>query len=97
MATTQGSKGKSRKNGGGAVDFADRRVDRAGGKGPAPAVELDQFERNLLGDLLAVIEEHEDPANPRIEREPVEVAGDVRAPVAEAHNTDAHQGVSHSA
>ena len=67
MATTRGSDGK-------AVDFADRRVDRANGAKPATAVELDQFERNLLGDLLAVIEEHEEPGHARIDRERVERA-----------------------
>jgi GTP pyrophosphokinase len=70
MATTQGSGGKD----GGGVDFAHRPVGHAQ-KPPAPAeVQLDQFERNLLGDLLAVIEEHENPAARRIDREPVERA-----------------------
>jgi GTP pyrophosphokinase len=67
MATTRGSDGK-------AVDFADRRVDRADGAAPSGLAGLDQYEQNLLGDLLAVIEEHEEPGRSRIDREAVERA-----------------------
>ena len=74
MATTRGTNGGPAGKDGGAVDFAHRRVDHAQATAEQPTIELDQFERNLLGDLLAVIEEHENPANPRIERGPVERA-----------------------
>jgi GTP diphosphokinase / guanosine-3',5'-bis(diphosphate) 3'-diphosphatase len=67
MATTKGSGGKP-------VDFDDRRVDRANGGQPAALDSLDQFERNLLGDLLAVIEEHEEPGRPPIDRKAIERA-----------------------
>src|SRR5687768_3222682 len=70
MATTRGAKGKD----GGGVDFAHRPVDHSRKRSKPAEVQLDQFERNLLGDLLAVIEEHESPSNPRIEQEPVERA-----------------------
>ncbi|HEX8645867.1 MAG TPA: bifunctional (p)ppGpp synthetase/guanosine-3',5'-bis(diphosphate) 3'-pyrophosphohydrolase, partial [Thermoleophilaceae bacterium] len=68
MATTRGSNGKS-------VEFADRRVDRANGAKPATVLaDLDQYEQNLLGDLLAVIEEHEEPGRRPIDRKAVENA-----------------------
>ncbi|MDQ3933437.1 MAG: bifunctional (p)ppGpp synthetase/guanosine-3',5'-bis(diphosphate) 3'-pyrophosphohydrolase [Actinomycetota bacterium] len=75
MATTEGKKKSGgRGNGAAAVDFAHRRVDHAEGGSAPPAIELDQFERNLLGDLFAVIEEHDDSGSPRIERDPIERA-----------------------
>jgi guanosine-3',5'-bis(diphosphate) 3'-pyrophosphohydrolase len=39
-----------------------------------PAAKLDSFERALLGDLFAVIEEHAGPGSPEIERAEVERA-----------------------
>jgi GTP diphosphokinase / guanosine-3',5'-bis(diphosphate) 3'-diphosphatase len=74
MATTKGSNGRSGGRDGAAVDFADRRVDRAKTAVAPPTIELDQFERNLLADLFAVIEEHEDSGFPRLEREPIQRA-----------------------
>jgi GTP pyrophosphokinase len=58
------------------VDFAHRQVDQAAeSTGTAAALELNEFERGLLGDLFAVIEEHDDadPAR-RIDRDQVQRA-----------------------
>jgi GTP diphosphokinase / guanosine-3',5'-bis(diphosphate) 3'-diphosphatase len=74
MATTKRRDGASNGKDGGTVDFADRRVDRAKAAITLPEGELDQFERNLLADLFAVIEEHEESGFPRLEREPIERA-----------------------
>jgi GTP diphosphokinase / guanosine-3',5'-bis(diphosphate) 3'-diphosphatase len=88
MAKASGSKSDSKSNGGasggkGAVDFAERRVDRAprakpakngGRQAGAATAKLDKLEQNLLGDLLAVIEEHEVSETPRIDRGLVERA-----------------------
>src|SRR5437588_860956 len=58
-----------------AVDYAHRPVDQAAATTEhAAAVELNEFERGLLGDLFAVIEEHDDPRRPGIDREAVEHA-----------------------
>jgi GTP diphosphokinase / guanosine-3',5'-bis(diphosphate) 3'-diphosphatase len=57
--------------------FAERtRVGAAaGGNGSAPAaIELNEFERGLLGDLFAVIEEHAGDAADQIDRKQVEHA-----------------------
>src|SRR3954468_7823432 len=69
------------KNGGGrtrapqeTTDFAHRQVDQARtatAERPA-ALELNELERGLLGDLFAVIEEHDDAG--RIDRDAVERA-----------------------
>src|SRR5947208_2260667 len=57
------------------VEFARRPVDDAAADGAgAKAVELNEFERGLLGDLFAVIEEHDDPKHGRIDRDAVEHA-----------------------
>jgi GTP pyrophosphokinase len=74
MATTKGSNGRANGADGAGVDFADRRVDRAQAAVAPPSIELDQFERNLLADLFAVIEEHEVSGFPRLEREPIQRA-----------------------
>jgi guanosine-3',5'-bis(diphosphate) 3'-pyrophosphohydrolase len=73
MATTRSPKGPAGDDGA-AVDFAHRQVDHAESTAAPAAIELDQFERNLLGDLFAVIEEHDDPASPRLDRDPIERA-----------------------
>src|SRR6185312_9272288 len=60
-----------------AVDFAHKPVDSAGPHPPAagPATDaLTDFERGLLGDLLAVIEEHSSDAAENIDRNLVERA-----------------------
>src|SRR5437870_4073628 len=57
------------------VDFARRPVDEAAGStAGTKTVELNEFERGLLGDLFAVIEEHDDPARGHIDRDQVERA-----------------------
>src|SRR5438132_9938780 len=58
-----------------AVDFAHRPVDQAAATTEhGAAVELNEFERGLLGDLFAVIEEHDDASARRIDRALVERA-----------------------
>ncbi|MBV9212792.1 MAG: HD domain-containing protein, partial [Actinobacteria bacterium] len=57
------------------LDFARRPVDEAAdARGVTRTVELNEFERGLLGDLFAVIEEHDDPRRGRIDRGAVERA-----------------------
>src|SRR5205807_9054230 len=57
------------------VDFARRPVDEAAGSAAGTkTVELNEFERGLLGDLFAVIEEHDSPARGHIDRDQVERA-----------------------
>src|SRR5439155_26317251 len=56
------------------VDFARRPVDEAGSAAGTKTVELNEFERGLLGDLFAVIEEHDSPARGHIDKEQVERA-----------------------
>ncbi|TML38154.1 MAG: bifunctional (p)ppGpp synthetase/guanosine-3',5'-bis(diphosphate) 3'-pyrophosphohydrolase [Actinobacteria bacterium] len=57
------------------VDFARRPVDEAAGStAGTKTVELNEFERGLLGDLFAVIEEHDSPARGHIDRDQVERA-----------------------
>src|SRR4029077_18386953 len=47
-------------------------VDAAQATRPAgPAHALDAYERELLGDLFAVIEEHSGPGSPEIDRDEV--------------------------
>ena len=56
--------------------FEHQAVGEASATGaPAgPEARLNDFERELLGDLFAVVEEHAEEAAQRIEREPVEQA-----------------------
>jgi GTP pyrophosphokinase len=55
--------------------FDRKPVGSAHAGGPAgPAHQLDGFERELLGDLFAVIEEHAGPGSPTIDRAEVERA-----------------------
>jgi GTP diphosphokinase / guanosine-3',5'-bis(diphosphate) 3'-diphosphatase len=59
------------------LDFEHKPVDKAGPHAPAagPATDaLTDFERGLLGDLLAVIEEHSSDAAQEINRDSVERA-----------------------
>src|SRR5438067_1417008 len=56
------------------VEFARRPVDEATGGDSPKTLELNEVERGLLGDLFAVIEEHDDPRRPSIDREAVEHA-----------------------
>jgi len=59
----------------GAQLFEHRPVDQAPPHGPAgPAAKLDDDERTLLGDLLAVIEEHSSEAAEAVDRDAVERA-----------------------
>jgi GTP diphosphokinase / guanosine-3',5'-bis(diphosphate) 3'-diphosphatase len=54
------------------LDFDHKPVDRAGPHEPAAiTAEVTEFERGLLGDLLAVIEEHSGDAALEIDREAV--------------------------
>src|SRR5919204_3763155 len=57
------------RDGAAAVDFAHRPVDqaRAAAAPHTAAVELNDFERGLLGDLFAVIEEHDEASAQRID------------------------------
>ena len=65
-----------------AVDYAHRPVDQAAATTEhTAAVELNEFERGLLGDLFAVIEEHDDASARRIDRALVERAFVFRARV----------------
>jgi len=58
-----------------AVDYAHRPVDQAAATTEhTAAVELNEFERGLLGDLFAVIEEHDDASARRVDRALVERA-----------------------
>jgi guanosine-3',5'-bis(diphosphate) 3'-pyrophosphohydrolase len=59
-----------------ASDFEHRRVDQAAGDGGpvAATVELNDFERGLLSDLFAVIEEHAGDAVEQIDRGMIERA-----------------------
>ncbi|HET8673728.1 MAG TPA: bifunctional (p)ppGpp synthetase/guanosine-3',5'-bis(diphosphate) 3'-pyrophosphohydrolase [Thermoleophilaceae bacterium] len=58
-----------------AVDFDHKPVDRAAPHAPAAVIaDVTDFERGLLGDLLAVIEEHSADAALEIDREAVERA-----------------------
>src|SRR5436305_1668593 len=73
-ATTRGgaSKSKSRSKN---VEFARRPVDDAeAGTDSRKKLELTEVEQGLLGDLFAVIEEHDDPKRARIDRDAVERA-----------------------
>src|SRR5438874_3109170 len=56
------------------VDIARRPVDEAGSAAGTKTVELNEFERGHLGDLFAVIEEHDSPARGHIDRDQVERA-----------------------
>ncbi|HKN94242.1 MAG TPA: HD domain-containing protein, partial [Thermoleophilaceae bacterium] len=57
------------------VDFDHKPVDRAGPHAPAAvSADVTEFERGLLGDLLAVIEEHSADAALTIDRDAVERA-----------------------
>src|SRR5438874_6534507 len=56
------------------VDIARRPVDEAGSAAGTKTVELNEFERGLLGDLFAVSEEHDSPARGHIDRDQVERA-----------------------
>jgi guanosine-3',5'-bis(diphosphate) 3'-pyrophosphohydrolase len=75
-ARADGGKRRRRAKGDGAAvaldapSFEHRQVDEAAGNGgPAPAtIELNDFERSLLGDLFAVVEEHAGDAVSRIDR-----------------------------
>src|SRR5436309_2639215 len=73
-ATTRGgaSNSKSRSKN---VEFARRPVDDAeAGTDSGKKLELTEVEQGLLGDLFAVIEEHDDPKRARIDRDAVERA-----------------------
>ncbi len=77
-----GGNGKRRDDGGPAVaavsapvDFDHKPVDKAGPHAPAAvSADVTEFERGLLGDLLAVIEEHSADAALAIDRDAVERA-----------------------
>jgi GTP pyrophosphokinase len=57
------------------LDFEHKQVDVAGPHGPAAiTADITDFERGLLGDLLAVIEEHSADAALEIDRDAVERA-----------------------
>ena len=56
------------------VEFDRRPVDEAEAGSSTKTVELTETERGLLGDLFAVIEEHDDPRHARIDRDAVERA-----------------------
>src|SRR4051812_10771950 len=73
--SAQGSKG----NGNAAeVDFEHRQVGRgaaaSNGDTMTPTVELNKFERGLLSDLFAVVEEHTRDSETDVDREPIERA-----------------------
>src|SRR3954452_13928436 len=59
-----------------APDFEHRQVDRAGGNGGlvTATIELNDFERGLLSDLFAVIEEHAGDSVSQIDRGKIEAA-----------------------
>src|SRR4051794_25531076 len=71
----QGSKGNGKAAKG---DFEHRQVGQAGGGGNGatmtPTVELNKFERGLLSDLFAVIEEHARDSEADVDRELIERA-----------------------
>src|SRR4051795_11562170 len=76
------SGGKPRGRGNGKPrDYSRKPVDAAGGNGSGngkplatASIELNEFERGLLGDLFAVVEEHAGDAAARIDREEIERA-----------------------
>jgi GTP diphosphokinase / guanosine-3',5'-bis(diphosphate) 3'-diphosphatase len=73
--SAQGSKGNGKAT---KVDFEHRQVGQAGATGngntTAPTLELNKFERGLLSDLFAVIEEHTGDSGTSVDREPIERA-----------------------
>src|SRR4051812_10556651 len=65
------SAGKAKGDGG----YERRPVDAADGNGAvATSIELNEFERGLLGDLFAVVEEHAGEAADQIDRSQIEHA-----------------------
>src|SRR3712207_4487874 len=73
--TRSGGKSRARKPGGNGSGFDHKQVDAAGGGAAATGtIELNEFERGLLGDLFAVIEEHAGDAADQIDRDQVERA-----------------------
>src|SRR4051795_3523953 len=73
--SAQGSKGNGKAA---EVDFEHRQVGRgaaaSNGDTMTPTVELNKFERGLLSDLFAVIEEHTGDSGTGVDREPIERA-----------------------
>jgi GTP pyrophosphokinase len=70
-----GAKRRRGASAGAALNFDHKPVDSTGPHAPAPvAADVTEFERGLLGDLLAVIEEHSADAALEIDREAVERA-----------------------
>jgi guanosine-3',5'-bis(diphosphate) 3'-pyrophosphohydrolase len=71
----QGSKGNGKAA---KVDFEHRQVGQAGAGGNGatmtPTVELNKFERGLLSDLFAVVEEHRRDSETDVDRELIERA-----------------------
>src|SRR3954462_9734467 len=73
--SAQGSKGNGKAA---EVDFEHRQVGRgaaaSNGDTMTPTVELNKFERGLLSDLFAVVEEHTRDSETDVDREPIERA-----------------------
>src|SRR3712207_6201301 len=73
--TRSGGKSRARKPGGNGSGFDHKQVDAAGGGAAATGtIELNEFERGLLGDLFAVVEEHAGDAADQIDRAQIERA-----------------------
>jgi GTP pyrophosphokinase len=73
--SAQGSKGNGKAA---KVDFEHRQVGQgaaaSNGDTMTPTVELNKFERGLLSDLFAVVEEHTRDSETDVDREPIERA-----------------------
>src|SRR5829696_7325431 len=65
---------KSAQNGGSRYDHTQVGASSEGGAVATAAIELNEFERSLLGDLFAVVEEHAGDAASEIDRDQVQRA-----------------------